>query len=86
MALAFMASASVLMYMYKLVGLDVWRVGAKGAGVHCLVEVLLCFKSFYCGDSDLSVYHVSLVDIVGKCPNNDGLHCISRAILSHLRQ
>jgi hypothetical protein len=39
-----MASASVLMYMYKLVGFDVWRVGAKGAGVYCLVKVLLFLK------------------------------------------
>lgn len=50
---------------------------------YCLVKVLFFFQlpltcqSFYCGDSDLSGYHVSLVDIVGKCPTNDDSHCIS---------
>jgi hypothetical protein len=87
-----MASVSVLIYMYKLVGFDVWRVGAKGAGVYCFVKVLfvlkvtLACKSFYCGERVLSEYHVSLVDMVGKCLNNDGSHCISLAILCHLRQ
>jgi hypothetical protein len=32
------------------------------------------------------VRHVSLVDIVGKCWNNDGSHCIMLAILSLRRQ
>jgi hypothetical protein len=44
LAFAFMASAPVLMYMYKLVGFDVWRIGAKGAGICCLVKVLLFSK------------------------------------------
>jgi hypothetical protein len=32
------------MYMYKLVGFHVWRVGAKGAGIYCLVKVLFFLK------------------------------------------
>jgi hypothetical protein len=34
-ALAFMAPASMLMHRFKLAGLDVWRIGEKGAVVYC---------------------------------------------------
>jgi hypothetical protein len=44
LALAFMDSASALIYMNKLAGFDAWRVGVKGAGVYCLVRVLFSIE------------------------------------------
>jgi hypothetical protein len=59
---------------------------------HILSPCTCCYH--YCAvmyiivtdNGDLSGYQVSLADIVGKYPNSDGSHCISPAILTHLRQ
>jgi hypothetical protein len=41
-----MTFASVLMYMHKLVGFDVGRIGAKGAGVYISIKIFLKGKVY----------------------------------------
>jgi hypothetical protein len=77
MVLAVVVSASMLVYMYKQTGFDVWPAEVKDPSVYCMVKFIKGLNGqATCRILVIVRIHVSPVDILCKCPINNVVHCI----------